>query len=98
MSDTISCNKTITFTDLSSNCPRAWLWDFGDGNTSILQNPTHTYQNSGIYTIQLITNNQYGSDSLILINYLNIIDLNLQTVVATACGSSSLILNERGSF
>jgi len=93
LSDTISCNTTISFTDLSSNGPVGWLWDFGDGNASILQNPTHTYQNSGSYTIKLITTNQYGSDSLILINYLNIIDLNLQTVGATACGSSSLTLN-----
>ena len=93
LSDTISCNTTINFTDLSSNGPSTWFWDFGDGNTSILQNPSHTYSNSGVYTIKLTTSNQYGNDSLILTSYLNIIDLNLQTAGAFACESSSLTLN-----
>ena len=93
LSDTISCDKTISFTDLSSYGPVDWLWDFGDGNTSTLQNPTHTYQNSGIYTIKLITSNQFGSDSVVLVNHLNIINLHLQAVGSSACGSSSLLLN-----
>ena len=93
LSDTVSCNTTINFNDLSSNGPTTWIWDFGDGNISNLQNPTHTYSNSGVYTISLITSNQYGSDSLILINYLNIIDMNLQLIEAFACESSSLTLN-----
>ena len=93
MSDTISCNTTINFTDLSSNGPSTWFWDFGDGNTSILQNPSHIYSNSGVYTIKLTTSNQYGNDSLILTSHLNIIDLNLQTTGAVACESSSLTLN-----
>ena len=32
----------------------AYLWDFGDGTTSTLRNPTHTYTAGGIYTITLI--------------------------------------------
>ena len=46
---------TTIFTDLSTVSPSwsinysvSWVWDFGDGNTSTLQNPTHTYSN-GIY-------------------------------------------------
>ena len=43
---------TIQFTDLSTIPPGAgtitqWLWDFGDGNTSNQQNPSHTYTNTG---------------------------------------------------
>ena len=46
---------TVDFTDISSGCPNpinAWYWEFGDGNTSLLQNPTHDYQ-SGKYTVSL---------------------------------------------
>jgi len=93
LSDTISCSTSINFSDLSSNGPTAWLWDFGDGNTSTLQNPTHNYLNSGDYTIKLVASNQYGTDSLILTNHLTIIDVNLQTIGSESCGASSLTLN-----
>ena len=92
ISDSISCNNTISFSDFSTNGPTSWLWDFGDGNTSSLQNPIHTYSNSGIYTIKLITTNQFGTDSLVLNNLITILDLNLSTNNAVSCGVNSLIL------
>ena len=58
----ISCNApvTVTFND-ESIVPTSWLWDFGDGGTSTLQNPTHTYTNPGQYTVLLtVDNNQTG--------------------------------------
>ena len=33
----------------------SWFWDFGDGTTSALQNPVHTYSNPGLYTVSLTT-------------------------------------------
>jgi hypothetical protein len=39
-------------------------WDFGDGNTSSLANPIHTYQANGTYTITLIVYNGCGSDTI----------------------------------
>jgi PKD repeat protein len=53
----INNEATVSFTDLSSGNPTTWLWDFGDGNTSTLQNPSHTYLNSGDYSISLSINN-----------------------------------------
>ncbi len=42
------------FTNLStSETPAQYLWDFGDGTTSTDKNPSHVYQNPGIYHIQL---------------------------------------------
>jgi PKD repeat protein len=38
-------------------------WLFGDGNSSNEQNPTHSFQTDGIYTIQLIAFNDCGSDT-----------------------------------
>jgi len=47
--------NTFEFYDYSSPNPTSWLWDFGDGTTSVLQNPVHTYQNvsSGFYLVCL---------------------------------------------
>lgn len=41
------------FTDISSGNPNLWFWDFGDGNTSISQNATHQYTESGTYEVCL---------------------------------------------
>lgn len=43
----------VTFTDTSSGSPTSWFWDFGDGNSSTLQNPTHTYNTSGVFSVTL---------------------------------------------
>lgn len=52
-----------TFTDTSTNTPTSWDWTFGDGGTSTLQNPTHTYANPGYYTVTLTATNAGGSSS-----------------------------------
>lgn len=48
---------TATFHDTSQPGPSgpilAWHWDFGDGNTSSLQSPSHTYAGAGSYTVSL---------------------------------------------
>jgi PKD repeat protein len=54
---------TVQFTDLSSGLIEAWLWDFGDGITSTLQSPTHTYAVKGVYTVTLAVNGPGGSDT-----------------------------------
>ncbi|WP_292463940.1 PGF-pre-PGF domain-containing protein [Methanolobus sp.] len=54
----------VRFTDTSSGEPTSWLWDFGDGSTSNLQNPANTYMASGNYTVSLTVSNANGSDSL----------------------------------
>ena len=38
----------------------SFLWDFGDGTTSTLRNPSHTYTQGGIYTITLIASQPGG--------------------------------------
>ncbi|MDP3565265.1 MAG: PKD domain-containing protein, partial [Methanoregula sp.] len=54
---------TVSFTDLSKGSPTTWLWQFGDGGTSTVQNPTHTYTVAGSYNITLTVTNAYGTDT-----------------------------------
>lgn len=49
----VGSGGTVTFTDLSTGNPSQWLWNFGDGTTSVMQHPTHTYSQSGNYTVSL---------------------------------------------
>ncbi len=69
---TSSCTGSITFTDQSTNSPTSWLWNFGDGTTSTVQNPTHLYVANGTYTVTLQATNTVGSNSLVKSNYITI--------------------------
>jgi len=53
----------VAFTDRSTNAPTSWSWTFGDGATSAVQNPVHTYTTPGTYTASLMVANTAGSDS-----------------------------------
>lgn len=46
-------NRTITFTNTSANAT-AFVWNFGDGNTSNEENPVHTFEEDGFYNVSLI--------------------------------------------
>lgn len=56
-----------TFTDLSlyttGSSIANWQWDFGDGTTSTLQNPSHTYPAPGTYNIKLTVSDLHCSSS-----------------------------------
>jgi len=59
-----SCTGSVSFIDASFNQPNYWLWDFGDGTTSNLQNPSHTYLQAGTYDVSLFVSNGLGQDSV----------------------------------
>ena len=57
-------NNNFTFTNASSGA-NSYVWSFGDGSTSTLQNPSHTYATAAYYTVKLIVTNATGcTDSL----------------------------------
>ncbi len=53
----------VQFTDQSTGGPTSWAWDFGDGSTSNLASPSHTYSDAGTYTVSLTVSNTKGSDT-----------------------------------
>lgn len=57
---------TATFTDSSSDSSgtlNAWSWDFGDGGTSTVKSPTHTYAAAGTYTVKETVSDSNGKSS-----------------------------------
>jgi len=53
----------VTFSNNSSNSEE-YAWDFGDGNTSTEENPTHAYAASGFYNVCLTASNSGGSNEV----------------------------------
>lgn len=51
----------VQFTDQSTNSPTSWSWNFGDGTTSPLQNPVHSFSGAGEYPVTLTVTNSDGS-------------------------------------
>ena len=50
----------VSFNDTSAGLPVAWRWDFGDGNISTEQNPSHIYSVAGSYNVTLVVSNDDG--------------------------------------
>ncbi len=63
---------TVQFTDLTNSDTNivSWYWDFGDGNTSTLQNPQHTYNDplGDTYSISLTVTDTFGCYSYFIMN------------------------------
>lgn len=73
VSDTIKhVNMSVQFTDLSLGMPNSWTWYFGDGDSSSQQHPTHSYTSNGNYTVTLIASNNYGSDTIVKSNLVEV--------------------------
>lgn len=75
----------VTFTDSSTQGTHtlsSWHWDFGDGETSTAQNPTHTYTAAGAYTAMLTVTDSVGLS-----------DIAQLQVEATTSTAVTLILN-----
>jgi len=75
---------TVTFTDLSSN-PVSWTWDFGDGTTSNLQNPTHTYTTIPTGSITLTITDIYGCTATRTKANINILQANFTASDTVTC-------------
>ncbi len=83
----------------------SWLWDFGDGSTSTLKNPQHTYADEGSYTVSLEIDNGINKETLVKEAYIQVgpqsIDENQvenQVVIAQFPGSDVLNIVSSGEI
>ena len=74
---------TVNFTaNLAGTGPFDVLWNFGDGTTEFIPNPTHTFLQEGVYTVTITAQNACGSDTVsLLIHVCNPISTSLTTNV-----------------
>jgi len=64
----------VWFTDTSTGVPTTWNWSFGDGSlvNATQQNPLHTYNNNGNYSVSLNVTNAAGSSISTKVNYITV--------------------------
>ena len=85
----------VQFVDQSSNVPTSWEWDFGDGQTSGAQNPKHTYVSEGVYTVTLKVRNNFGEDTKVRSN---LIEVNKGPVVDFIADMTTVGVGRRVTF
>jgi PKD repeat protein/murein tripeptide amidase MpaA len=100
----VVCSGLFTdFTDASLDNPTTWAWDFGDGSTDNVQNPSHVFVNAGTYTVQLTVSNAAGSNTfsqVITVNQTPTITISTSDTDGVIClndGNISLISNQTGT-
>lgn len=80
--ETVNTNGVVDFTSTSAVTGTAtYAWDFGDGNTSTIENPTHTYAANGTYTVCLAIVDSCGTNVTCNDIVVNTIGLNENSLV-----------------
>ncbi len=65
---------TVHFTDSSVGSITKWFWNFGDGKTSTVRNPSHTYSKAGAYTVTLTVTGAGGTSTCTQPDYIMVYD------------------------
>jgi gliding motility-associated-like protein len=88
-SNTSGCSPVvINFQNQSTGNPTSYFWDFGNGATSTLVNPSTTYFKPGKYTVKLTATNARGSNTITKTQYIVVWgkpNINFTVNDSTAC-------------
>ncbi|MBI2271487.1 MAG: PKD domain-containing protein [Bacteroidetes bacterium] len=82
----------VSFRDSSAGAAK-WFWDFGDGSSSTLRNPSHIYPTPGSYSVRLVVLNNKGcSDTVSRIDYVHVLGPSAYFTVSDSslCGQQSI--------
>jgi PKD repeat protein len=88
--------QEIAFANESTNAT-LFNWNFGDGNQSVIQSPSHTFTALGDYAVELKASNSAGCEStasnvVSMVAPLPDVDLNLMTITPNADGTLKVII------
>ncbi len=98
----IPAGQPVEFRDMSLSTEAAgevnrWLWEFGDGNISTRQNPSHSYTTPGIYDVTLtVTTDRNVSRKVVKSGYMQVIEQ--ENLVNFVASSTSVDVNEGVTF
>ncbi len=98
---TLCEGDSINFTDLSTNAPTQWAWNFTGGTpaTSVLQNPTNViYATAGTYQVQLIATNAFGSDTMVKVAYITVNSCAIPPVADFSASDTTLCVGDSINF
>ena len=92
---------TVSFVNLSEY-GTDYFWDFGDGNTSIQENPIYTYHQPGVYTVSVTVNGVSGTDSKVLIDVVEVYpnavaNFDYQPIKVSTAGDKTFFYNQSAS-
>lgn len=92
----VNCSQGNVTTYTGWNPITSWNWTFGDGGTSITQNPTHTYSGAGTYTISLNVGTCPGLVTK-TITVTNGINVSVNPASAVICQGNNITLTASGT-
>ncbi len=78
---------TVNFTDTSDGTGLSWAWDFSDGGTDTVQNPSHTFTAPGVYPVRLTISNSFGTSSIDKIIFVKAAAINIAMPAASFTAS-----------
>ncbi|WP_148705478.1 PKD domain-containing protein [Methanosarcina siciliae] len=89
---------TVQFTDMSTNIPTSWAWDFDNDSLvdSSEQDPVHTYNDAGTYSVNLNVTNAAGNDSEVKADYVTVKETEIYGLADTAWPKYQRDLNNTG--
>ncbi|TAH12519.1 MAG: PKD domain-containing protein [Runella slithyformis] len=97
---TVLLGGQVRFTDISSNFPTRWQWEFegGEPATSTEQNPVVTYRNAGKFKVTLTASNSVGASALATKTaYVEVLNQGLCADVTNFSGTPTLLRQTPGS-
>jgi PKD repeat protein len=94
-STSVSVGSSVSFTDNSIGTYSSWYWDFGDGENSTSQNPSHTYNTTGTFTVSLTISEDANSDTETKTGYITVSEESFGEWIIQSSGFSTA---SRGIF
>jgi len=74
----------VQFFDISQGNITSWSWDFGDGTNSNVQNPIHTFQSIGSYSVSLNVSDGTSNNNSIKTNYIIVYEPLVSSIISTS--------------